>query len=94
MWPQENVHFEHSGVTFPPMDEPRYHGSVTYCMLSAKLQEFDFQAGVYHPLINYETGELETKQEFQRWRYCSPPSQKFLHSPWFLILPHTPPSHT
>ena len=96
--PQKNVHFghffEHSGVIFPPVDEPCYHGSVTYCMLSAKLQEFDFQAGVYHPLINYETGELETKQEFQRWRYCSPPSQKFLHSPWFLILPHTPPSHT
>ena len=94
MWPQENVHFEHSGVTFPPVDEPCYHGSVTYCMLSAKLQEFDFQAGVYHPLINYETGELETKQEFQRWRYRSPPPS-FLHflgpSSSLTLLPHTPP---
>jgi len=33
------------------------------------LQEFDFQSGVYHPLVDYETGELETKREFQRWRY-------------------------
>ena len=65
-----------------------------YWMLSAKLQEFDFQAGVYHPLINYETGELETKQEFQRWRYCSLPSSfpKVLALPWSLFLPHTPSS--
>lgn len=94
MWPQENVHFEHSGVIFPPVDEPCYHGNVTYCMLFAKLQEFDFQAGVYHPLINYETGELETKQEFQRWRYRSPPPS-FLHflgpSSSLTLLPHTPP---
>ena len=74
-----------------------------YCMLSAKLQEFDFQAGVYHPLINYETGELETKQEFQRWRYCSPPSSfpKVLALSWSLsllvsysFLPHIPSSLT
>jgi len=32
------------------------------------MQEFDFQAGVYHPLVDLETGELETKKEFQRWR--------------------------
>ena len=32
------------------------------------IQEFDFQAGVYHPLVDLETGELETKKEFQRWR--------------------------
>ena len=31
-------------------------------------QEFDFQPGVYHPLVDVETGELETKKEFQRWR--------------------------
>ena len=31
-------------------------------------QEFDFQAGVYHPMVDLETGELETKKEFQRWR--------------------------
>ena len=79
------------------------------CMVSAKLQELDFQAGVYHPLVNYETGELETKQEFQRWRYSSP-STSFLHylgpssyhahllprTPLSLthLLPHTPPSLT
>ena len=31
-------------------------------------QEFDFQAGVYHPLVDFDTGELNTKKEFQRWR--------------------------
>jgi len=36
--------------------------------LPCPLQEFDFQSGVYHPLVDYETGELETKREFQRWR--------------------------
>lgn len=29
---------------------------------------FDFQAGVFHPLVHAETGELDTKKEFQRWR--------------------------
>ena len=33
------------------------------------IQRIDFQADVYHPLINLETGELETKSKFQRWRY-------------------------
>ena len=33
------------------------------------IQRIDFQADVYHPLINLETGELETKSRFQRWRY-------------------------
>ena len=31
-------------------------------------QEFDFQAGVYHPLVDFDTGELDTKKQFQRWR--------------------------
>ncbi|CAI8021444.1 Protein AKTIP homolog [Geodia barretti] len=30
--------------------------------------ELDFQTGVYHPKIEYDTGELDTKKEFPRWR--------------------------
>ena len=32
-------------------------------------QELDFQTGVYHPMIEYDTGELDTKKEFPRLRY-------------------------
>jgi len=31
-------------------------------------QEFDFQAGVFHPVVNYETGELDIRREFPIWR--------------------------
>ena len=34
----------------------------------ALLQEFDFQSGVYHPMVDMATGSLDTKKEFQRWR--------------------------
>ena len=34
-----------------------------------ELQRVDFQSGVFHPSIDYYTGELDTKQEFPRWRY-------------------------
>ncbi len=37
-------------------------------MCNGFLQEFDFQAGVYHPQVDLGTGQLDTKKEFQRWR--------------------------
>ncbi|XP_065920690.1 protein AKTIP homolog [Dysidea avara] len=30
--------------------------------------EFDFQAGVFHPVVNCETGELDIRREFPIWR--------------------------
>lgn len=30
--------------------------------------EFDFQAGVFHPVIHFETGELDVRREFPTWR--------------------------
>lgn len=30
--------------------------------------EFDFQAGVFHPVVHYETGELDVRREFPTWR--------------------------
>eukprot|EP00731_Ephydatia_muelleri_P025967 Em0018g67a len=30
--------------------------------------DFDFQSGVFHPLVDYVTGQLDTRSEFQKWR--------------------------
>lgn len=32
------------------------------------MQEFGFQSGVFHPMVDVYTGTLDTKKEFQRWR--------------------------
>ena len=46
---------------------------VLYCDLNSLyfvcVQRVDFQSGVFHPQVDYYTGELETKKEYQRWRY-------------------------
>ena len=41
----------------------------TLFCLCVDIQELDFQTEVYHPMIDYDTGELDTKKEFPRWRY-------------------------
>ena len=41
----------------------------TYFVLYNIYQRIDFQSGVFHPQIDFYTGELETKKPFPRWRY-------------------------
>ena len=68
-WCDTSVHSLHSNQLSwwresSELDLHNYHLQL-FISLSQRL---DFQSGVYHPLIDYYTGELETKREFQRWR--------------------------
>ena len=42
------------------------------------LQLMKFVPPVYHPLINFETGEVNVKQAFPSWRFANFSSAKFL----------------
>lgn len=59
------------------------HGQVTVYPLCVVFQSLIFKPPVYHPVVNVDSGELDVKRNFPKWRWVK---EKLLKLSLYLII--------